>query len=68
MAINCSINSSQTTNYSETQSAKPDSLNYYKNTVYSHLSQAQDDIQHGRIYSADSVFADILDELEKRDA
>lgn len=35
--------------------------------VYSHLAQAMDDIKLGRVHSADSVFADILDELEHLD-
>lgn len=35
-----------------------------KLAVYSHLAQAMDDIQLGRVESADSVFADILGELE----
>ena len=35
-----------------------------KLAVYAHLAQAMDDIQLGRVQSADSVFADILGELE----
>lgn len=35
--------------------------------VYSHLAQAMDDIKLGRVQSAESAFADILDELEKLD-
>lgn len=38
-----------------------------KLAVYSHLAQAQDDIKLGRVQSADSVFADILGELENLD-
>ena len=33
--------------------------------VYSHLAQALDDIQQGRIQSVDTVFAEILCELEQ---
>ena len=32
--------------------------------VYSHLAQAMDDIKLGRLQPADSIFADILGELE----
>ena len=38
-----------------------------KLTVYAHLAQAMDDIKLGRVQSADSVFADILGELESMD-
>ena len=38
-----------------------------KIAVYAHLAQAMDDIKLGRVESADSVFADILGELEKLD-
>ena len=39
-----------------------------KLAVYAHLAQAMDDIKLGRVESADSVFADILGELESMDA
>lgn len=32
--------------------------------VYSHLAQATDDIQSGRLENADSVFENVLHELE----
>ena len=32
--------------------------------VYSHLAQAMDDIKLGRVQNADSVFEDLLEELE----
>ena len=32
--------------------------------VYSHLAQAMDDIKLGRVQTADSVFEDLLEELE----
>ena len=32
--------------------------------VYSHLAQAMDDIKLGRVQTADSVFGDLLEELE----
>ena len=32
--------------------------------VYSHLAQAMDDIKLGRVQTADSVFDDLLEELE----
>ncbi|MDO5401377.1 MAG: type II toxin-antitoxin system prevent-host-death family antitoxin [Eubacteriales bacterium] len=35
-----------------------------KLAVYAHLAQARDDVQLGRIQSAEDVFADILRELE----
>lgn len=35
-----------------------------KLAVYSHLSQAMDDIKLGRVESADSAFADIIGDLE----
>ena len=35
-----------------------------KLAVYSHLAQAMDDIKLGRVEPADSVFADIIGELE----
>ena len=35
--------------------------------VYAHLAQAMDDIKLGRVESADSVFADILGDLESLD-
>jgi len=35
-----------------------------KVAVYSHLAQAMDDIKLGRVEAADTVFADILGELE----
>lgn len=35
--------------------------------VYSHLAQANDDIELGRIQCKDSAFADIIDELENMD-
>ena len=35
-----------------------------KLAVYAHLAQAMDDIKLGRVETADSVFADILGELE----
>ena len=35
-----------------------------KVAVYAHLAQAMDDIKLGRVESANSVFADILSELE----
>jgi len=38
-----------------------------KLAVYAHLAQAMDDIKLGRVESADSVFADILGELESMD-
>ena len=38
-----------------------------KLAVYSHLAQAQDDIKLGRVQSADSVFEEILGELENLD-
>ena len=38
-----------------------------KIAVYAHLAQAMDDIKLGRVESADSAFADILDELENID-
>ena len=38
-----------------------------KIAVYAQLAQAMDDIKLGRVESADSVFADILGELEKLD-
>ena len=34
--------------------------------VYSHLAQAMDDIKHGRVQPADSVFAEILTELAEQ--
>lgn len=36
-----------------------------KLAVYAHLAQAMDDIQLGRVQSADAVFEDILEELER---
>lgn len=36
-----------------------------KLAVYSHLAQAMDDIRLGRVQSADAVFEDILEELER---
>ena len=46
-----------------------DQINYIneleaKLAVYSHLAQAMDDIKLGRVEVADSVFADIIGELE----
>ena len=38
-----------------------------KLAVYAHLAQAMDDIKLGRVESADSVFADILSDLENLD-
>ena len=38
-----------------------------KLAVYTHLAQAMDDIKLGRVESADSVFADILSDLENLD-
>ena len=38
-----------------------------KLAVYAHLAQAMDDIKLGRVESADSVFADILGDLESLD-
>ena len=38
-----------------------------KLAVYSHLAQAMDDIKLGRVQPADSVFADIIGELENLD-
>lgn len=38
-----------------------------KLAVYSHLAQAQDDIKLGRVQSADSVFEEVLGELENLD-
>lgn len=38
-----------------------------KLAVYAHLAQAMDDIQLGRVASADAVFADILGDLERLD-
>lgn len=38
-----------------------------KLAVYSHLAHAQDDIKLGRVQSADSVFEEILGELENLD-
>lgn len=38
-----------------------------KLAVYAHLAQAMDDIKLGRVEPADSVFADILGELESMD-
>ena len=38
-----------------------------KLAVYAHLAQAMDDIKLGRVDSADSVFADILSDLENLD-
>lgn len=38
-----------------------------KLAVYAHLAQAMDDIKLGRVESADSVFADILGDLENLD-
>lgn len=38
-----------------------------KLAVYSHLAQAMDDIQLGRVQPADDVFADILTEVEQFD-
>ena len=38
-----------------------------KLAVYAHLAQAMDDIQLGRVESADSAFSDILSELEHLD-
>lgn len=35
-----------------------------KLAVYSHLAQAMDDIKLGRVQTADSVFEDLLEELE----
>lgn len=35
-----------------------------KLAVYSHLAQAIDDIKLGRVQTADSVFEDLLEELE----
>lgn len=35
-----------------------------KLAVYSHLAQAMDDIKLGRVQTADSVFEDLLGELE----
>lgn len=35
-----------------------------KLAVYSHLAQAMDDIKLGRVQTADSVFDDLLEELE----
>ena len=35
--------------------------------VYSHLAQAMDDIKLGRVQTADSVFEDLLEELEQLD-
>ena len=35
-----------------------------KIAMYAHLSQAMDDIKLGRVESADSAFADILNDLE----
>ena len=35
-----------------------------KLAVYSHLAQAMDDIKLGRVQTADSVFGDLLEELE----
>ena len=36
--------------------------------VYSHLAQAMDDIKLGRVQTADSVFEDLLEELENLEA
>ena len=36
-----------------------------KLAVYSHLAQAMDDIKLGRVQTADSVFDDLLEELEQ---
>lgn len=46
-----------------------DQINYIneleaKLAVYAHLAQAMDDIKLGRVEPADSVFADIIGELE----
>ena len=46
-----------------------DQLNYIaeleaKLAVYAHLAQAMDDIKLGRVQTADSVFEDLLEELE----
>lgn len=38
-----------------------------KQTVYSHLAQARKDLECGRVQPAESVFDDILDELENTD-
>lgn len=38
-----------------------------KLAVYSHLSQATDDIKLDRVQSADSAFADIIGDLDKLD-
>ena len=38
-----------------------------KQTVYSHLEQARIDMECGRGQPAESVFDDILEELEKTD-
>lgn len=38
-----------------------------KLAVYAHLAQAMDDIKLGRVESEDSVFADILGDLESLD-
>lgn len=38
-----------------------------KIAVYNHLAQAGDDIRLGRIRDADSVFSDIISELERTD-
>lgn len=46
-----------------------DQINYISElesrlAVYSHLAQAMDDIKLGRVQTADSVFEDLLEELE----
>lgn len=38
-----------------------------KQTVYSHLEQARIDLECGRVQPAESVFDDILEELENTD-
>lgn len=38
-----------------------------KQSVYSHLAQAMDDIRLGRVQSAEDAFADVLDKLGNLD-